>query len=305
MADNKTATGNRDDLNVDASRCLKMRFCDSSCRRCIDICPHNAVSVDGELIIDPEKCHGCLLCTSVCPVGALEQNGDSHTCLTKLSKVPEPILGCVRTKECSNGTVACLGGLSEEHLVTLYHTLAGRLTLNITLCNDCCNHSIIAQLRQRLDALSTARLSYSNCRIEISDSAHNMNYQDESVDRRSFFKSFRNSLFQSAAVILSTSNEPSERRTEYAGKRVPIKRELLNRTRKILPQDLVVQIQKHFDSCISFDDNCTKCQACVAICPTGALKTELAEESPIFDQLICTGCGLCREFCLDSAVRIS
>ena len=304
MADNKIATGSRDDLNIDASRCLKMRFCDSSCRRCIDICPHNAVSVDRELKIDPEKCHGCLLCTSVCPVGALEQNSNFHACLTKLSKVTEPILGCIRTKECSNGTVACLGGLSEEHLVALYHTLAGRLTLNLSLCSDCRNHSIIAQLRQRLDALSTARLSYSNCRIEISESAQDMNYRDESVDRRSFFKSFRTSLFASAAVILSTHNEQTERRTNYAEKQVPVRRELLNHTRNQLSQELLVQLGKHFDSCVSFDEACTRCQGCVAICPTGALKTEAEDETPSFDHLLCSGCGLCSEFCLYEAVRI-
>ena len=305
MADSNTVTGNREDLNVDASRCLLMRFSESSCRYCVDICPHGAVILDGGLTINPDQCHGCMLCASVCPAGALEQNDDFYACLDKLSKVPEPILGCIRTKECSNGTVACLGSLSEEHLVALYHTLAGRLTLNLSLCSDCRNHSIIAQLRQRLDSLSTARLSYSNCRIEISESAQDMNYRDESVDRRSFFKSFRTSLFTSAAVILSTHNEQTERRTNYAEKRVPIRRELLNRTRNRLSQKLVGQIQKHFDSCVSFDENCTRCQGCVAICPTGALKTELAEETPSFEQLLCTGCGLCREFCLDSAVQIS
>ncbi len=305
MADSKTATGNRDDLNIDASRCLRMRFSESSCQHCIDVCPHGAVTLDGGLAIKLDKCFGCMLCTSVCSVGALEQNDDFHVCLIKLSKVPEPILGCIRTKECSNGTVACLGGLSEEHLVVLFHTLAGRLTLNLSLCSDCHNHSIIAQLRQRLDVLTSAKLSYSNCRIEISESVQDMNFRDESVDRRSFFKSFRTSLFSSAAVILSAHNEQTERRTNYAGKRMPIRRELLNGTRNQLSQELVVQLGKHFDSYVSFEETCTRCQGCVAICPTGALKTEADNETPVFEQLLCTGCGLCCEFCMDGAVRVT
>ncbi len=289
---------------MDVSRCLKMRFSESSCRQCVDSCPHGAVILDGGLTINPDLCHGCMLCTSVCPVGALEQNGDFNTCLAKLSKVPEPSLGCIRTRECSNGTVTCLGVLSEEHLVALYHNLSGRLTLNLSLCGDCRNHSIIRHLRQRLDALSTGKLSYSNCRIDIAESAQDMNYQDEPVDRRSFFKSFRTSLFTSAAVILSTNNDQTERRTSYAEKRVPIRRELLNSTRSKLSQELAVQIQKHFDSCVSFYETCTRCQGCVAICPTGALKTEVADETPLFEQLQCTGCGLCQEFCLDGALTI-
>jgi len=304
MADSKTAIGSKDDLSVDASRCLKMRFSESSCRRCADICPHGAVILDSTLTINPDRCHGCMLCTSVCPAGALEQNSDFHACLAKLSKVSEPILGCIRTTECSNGTVTCLGGLSEEHLVALYHTLAGKLTLNLSLCSDCRNHSIIGQLRQRLDALSKARLSSSDCSIEISESAQGMNYRDESVDRRSFFKSFSKSLFTSASVIISTHNEQTERRTNYTEKRVPIRRELLNRTRNKLSPELVVHLQKHFDSFVSFDETCTRCQGCVAICPTGALWSEADNEIPILRQLLCTGCGLCCEFCLDGAVRI-
>ncbi|ABQ24688.1 4Fe-4S binding protein [Geotalea uraniireducens] len=305
MAESRNVTGSKDDLLADASRCMLMRFSESSCRLCFDICPHGAVSLDGGLSINPQQCRGCLLCTAVCPVGALEQSSDFSACLARLSKVPEPILGCVRTNECSNGTVACLGGLSEEHLLALCHTLTGRLTLNLSLCGDCPNNPMITRLRQRLDAISEAGLSDSRCHINFAESAQDIHYRDESVDRRSFFKSFSNALFKNAAVILSATNEQTERRTEYAGKRLPIRRKLLNSTRNKLSQELVVRIRKHFDSCVSFDDTCTRCQGCAAICPTGALQTELSDIPPTFDQLLCTCCGLCREFCMDGALRIS
>jgi len=290
---------------VDASRCLRMRFSDSSCRHCVDICPHGAVRLDGGLAIETELCRGCLLCTTVCPVGAVEQNIDYFACLAQLSRVPDPVLGCIRTKDRSNAAVACLGGLSEEHVLALYHIQAGRLTLNLSLCSDCPNDPMIIRLRQRLNIISDAGLSYSNCRVVLAESAQDIHYRDESVDRRSFFKSFRNSLFKSADNILSANNEQTERRNEYAGKRVPIRRELLNSIRNRLLPELEHQTRKHFDSCVSFDDTCTRCQGCVAICPTGAMKTDLPDTPPVFDQLVCTGCGLCVEFCLDGAVRIS
>lgn len=305
MADsNKTAIGNRDDVNIDASRCLRMRFSESSCLHCVNICPHGAVILDGGLAIKPDQCHGCMLCTSVCPVGALEQNDDFHACLAKLSKVPEPVLGCTRTKECSNGSVACLGCLSEEHLVVLCLTLSGKLTINLIACKECPNSAMIPHLRQRLEVLSESGLLEGDCCIVTAESAQDIIYHDESVDRRSFFKSFRSSLFQSAAVILSVSNEPAERRAVYAAKRLPARRELLNSARNKSSRELLGRIQKHFDVCVTFSEACTMCQGCVAICPTGALKTEAEDETPFFEQLLCSGCGLCSEFCLDGAIRV-
>lgn len=306
MTDRKPVTGSRDDLVVDASRCLKMRFSESSCQRCVDSCPHGAVSLDGFLAINPNHCSGCLLCTAVCPVGALEQSSDFSACLAQLSKVPAPVLGCIRTKEKSNATLACLGGLSEEHLLSLCHALEGKLTLNLSLCGDCHNNRMVSPLRQRIAALSDAGLFQGNCRIELVESVQNIHHRDESVDRRSFFKSFRTSLFTSAAAILSTThNEQAERRSEYAGKRVPLRRELLNKTRSKISGEFSGLLGKHFDSCVSFEENCTKCQGCVAICPTGALKADLPDTFPIIEHLLCTGCGLCREFCLDGAIRVS
>lgn len=305
MADNRTVTGNKDDLVVDTSRCLRMRFSESSCQRCVDICPHCAVSLDSGLAINPQKCRGCLLCTAVCPVGALEQSSEFSACLAQLSKVSEPVLGCLRTKECANGTVACLGGLSKEHLLALYHLLAGRLTLNLSLCSDCPNNPMIAELKQRLEGISGAGLSCSGCRIDTAAAAEDIHYHGETVDRRSFFKSFRTSLFTSAAVILTPATEQAERRTDYSRKLLPMRRALLNSTRNKLPKELVPLLHKSFDATVSFKENCTRCQGCVAICPTGALKSEQSDLVPTFDYLLCTGCELCREFCLDQALRIS
>lgn len=305
MADSRIITGGRDDLVVDASRCLRMRFSESSCRHCVDSCPHGAVTLDGGLTIDLEQCRGCLLCTAACPVGALEQHNDFSACLAQLSRVPEPVLGCIRTKERSNAALACLGGLSVEHLLALSHSITGSLTLNLSQCAGCPNTPMVPRIRQRLDILSESGLLDGGCRIVIADSAQDIHFRAESVDRRSFFKSFRASLFTSAAVILSANIEQTTLRTEYAEKRVPERRKQLNKTRDKLPPQLTRLAGKHFDSCISFDKCCTRCHGCVAICPTGALLTESPDDQPLFDRQRCTDCRLCVEFCLDGAITLS
>ena len=290
---------------MDVSRCQRVRFSASSCQRCLEACPHGALTLERGLTINPEKCRGCLLCTTVCPVGALEAHSDFSLCLAQLSKVPEPVLGCIRTTESSNATVACLGALGEEHLVALHHSLAGTLTLNLTTCADCANNSTLVQLRQRLEAIAAAGLSGSQCRIFMVESVQDLHYQDEAVDRRHFFKSLGTYLFKGADSMLSPPNEQSQRRNEYAEKRVPVRRKLLNRVSKMLSPELEVRTRKYFDAAVSFEETCTGCQGCVAICPTGALQTGLADMPPTFLQLLCTGCGLCREFCLDGAVQVT
>lgn len=304
MADSKVVTGNTDDLVVDFSRCLRMRFSENSCQHCADICPQGAITRNGSLAINPEQCNGCLLCTTVCPVGAIEQNSDFSVCLEKLSRVPEPILGCIRTKECSNANLACLGGLSEEHLLALYHSLTGRLTLNLSLCGDCPNMPIITRLHERLDALSEAGLVDRDYRFFSAESAQDVHYCDEPVGRRSFFRSFGDSLFKSAEIILSTTNTKNRQYTGYAEKRLPERRELLNSIRIKLPLSMRVHFTERFDSIASFNGNCTACQGCVAICPTGALQTERPDTNPVFDHMLCTGCNICEEFCLDDALKI-
>lgn len=304
MADSSPVTGSRSDLVLDTSRCLRMRFSESACRRCASICLHGAVALEAGLSVDERKCRGCLLCTAVCPAGALEANDDFSASLARISGLSEAVLGCIRTREQSNAIVACLGALSAEHLLALCHSTAGSLTLNLSLCGDCPNHAVAAELKHRLDAISVAGLTCGSCRVDFAESGQAIRYRDESVDRRSFFKSFGKALFKSADMVLSGTGEDSERHTGYAEKRLPYRRMLLDSTRKKLSRELLVISQHHFDTNVLVSDACTMCQGCVAICPTGAMMTGDSDLPPIFDQSLCTGCGLCCEFCMDGALTI-
>ncbi len=43
----------------------------TACGSCIDVCPMDAISIDGTAFPDPGKCIGCGLCVSSCPEGSL------------------------------------------------------------------------------------------------------------------------------------------------------------------------------------------------------------------------------------------
>lgn len=294
-------TGSRNDLRIDHSRCLPIRYSESSCRRCIKICPHGAISIDEQLTVDQERCKGCLLCTTVCPSGALEINHDFAACLAALAKVSKPVLGCCRTTESTNAALPCLGGLSEEHLLTLVHRLNADLTLHQGSCPDCPNNSMLPLLQERVSLLDEQK---GKCRIITAEAGTNVPLQHEQLDRRSFFSSFRSALLQTAAVVMNSTTEPVEATRSYGDKRLPQRRELLNQTIAKLPEEQQKQVNRPFCHQITFSPHCTACQGCVAICPTGALKTIDRSQQPVFRQDHCTGCGLCVEFCLDQAISL-
>lgn len=49
--------------------------------------------------------------------------------------------------------------------------------------------------------------------------------------------------------------------------------------------------------------NCKGCLACVAACPSGALRAE--QEGPALDREKCIACGSCEDACLHDAIRVS
>jgi len=304
MADGTDFLGSSEDVRVDPSRCMRTRYSESGCCRCIDICPHGAIALDDGLVRHPDHCRGCLLCTTVCPVGALEQSGDFSACLAQLTRVPEAVLGCPRTSGSCHAALSCLGGLSEEHLVALCHSMPGVLTLNLCRCAECGNSAMTSHLLRRLADLSASGALRGGCRIVSATSPADMHFLAESTDRRSFFKMLRRSLLQSAAVALADRAEQKQRCTGYAEKRVPVRQELLNRTVDRLSPEVANVLRRRFGYGMTVSGACTACQGCVAICPTGAPQTKAMDAPPMFEGTKCTGCGLCQEFCLDGALQV-
>jgi ferredoxin len=304
MPDDRVMTGSLADLAVDASRCLPMRFCDSSCRRCVECCPHGAISLAGGLAVDPQRCRGCLSCTAVCPVGALEPQDDLFAALARLSRASLPVLGCLRTGETAQATLACLGGLSEESLLVLCQTAAGNVTLDLSRCGECPNRPAVEAVRRRAQALTDAGLCDGGCPVVMAETPAAIPAHASALDRRSFFRSFGTALFKSADNLLAKGAQPSSRKAGYGEKRVPARRQGLNRLRAGLPRGLDQLVGSRFDVTVAFTAACTCCQGCVAICPTGALQGAAQGDLPRFVQSSCTGCGLCREFCAEGALRI-
>ena len=50
--------------------------CPSGCRECVDVCPTEAISLDGSVKVDLGRCLFCPECEKACPEGAIAFSGD-------------------------------------------------------------------------------------------------------------------------------------------------------------------------------------------------------------------------------------
>ena len=93
---------------------------------CLKSCSAQAIlkREDGMVIIDEGKCHGCRLCVSACPYGAMSFNevtqvaGKCDLCLNRLQSGVEP--SCVQ--HCIGGALRCVTEEDLEKITQGKHT---------------------------------------------------------------------------------------------------------------------------------------------------------------------------------------
>ncbi|MDA8122630.1 MAG: 4Fe-4S binding protein [Deltaproteobacteria bacterium] len=286
------------------SRCLRARFHESRCARCLDECVHGAIHLDGVVRIDAERCRGCLACTAACPSGALEVAHDFRRIVDRCPPTDALVLGCARHPIDSGIHVPCLGMLTEEHLVYLLASCPEPISLVTASCSECENASAVERMKNRLSRLERLTL------LPIADRVRFVTVRpepaDRRYDRRSFFTTVTNRVVSQVAgrIASGSVSDPDRPGTDvdYSTKRIPQRCRLLAAAllRETPDQARVIGNVLRFRMKLS--TSCDGCFGCVAVCPTGALQS--SSQGPRFNEVACTGCELCVEFCLEGAIRI-
>ncbi len=305
-------------------RCLRRRFLRSSCDYCARECPVQAL-YPGEATVrlDSERCTGCLACTAVCPSEALisRDSRSARVAARIFAAGPEmsAVLGC--EKGVRDGTellLPCLGLLSKEELA-LFALQAGSLTLLLHPCRNCHSPAVPELLQGRVGQLKelwekegqapTIELLLSARPPSPSPTPGLSGPAAAPSERRDFFRAFKTLSVQAVAETWGAfKDEPVRPEEQWASsKHVPAKIKLLrqawqkldqSRRRLLLPLLPVIEIGRE----------CTFCEACVGLCPSGAISSGEGGEDRVsrllFDWSRCSSCGLCREFCPAKAITL-
>jgi ferredoxin len=297
-----------------AERCVRYRYVYSECNRCEEACPHEAIRLfdaGGEVLT--ESCQSCGLCVGACQTEALNQNGISADYLLKIAAGSKQVtLACAPSEMAGDVVVPCLGALHPVVLAELSRQGIAVELAGMEHCADCAHaskgpdliHSNLAAheiLCSTGDPESYAPLTLRAEKSEVTDKKEKLD-----TSRRGLFRR----IFGHGVDVMSGKHEVAPaplKAIRAAAPFVPERKVLLNAMFADKGEAAFALPRHH---AIPAEDwqvvsGCTYCEACVRVCPTGAL--QLLESNTgwrlAFLNDRCVACDVCTEVCQPGVLR--
>jgi ferredoxin len=304
---------------VHQKRCLHGRSRSLQCRRCIDICPVEAVRSEGrEIAMDHYRCQGCGACALACPADAIEMCNPSRTdmlsgilarvgdCLASCRQAPGVVLhdrqvdGEALRRGIDKATdrlllieVEEIGRIGLAELLLLLAHGAGSVAL---VCAQSCPAETRAALERQMQLgaaiLQGLRLPAASLRF-IMYPAEQMPGQGldllppDDAGTEPFTR-------LSPAVPFSLSGDGRSLIRQAA-------RQLGDRYGRE-PSLIALPAGSPFGT-VKIDMSCSFCMACVGACPAGALKAGDDVPRLSLTESRCHQCGLCVAACPEHAIE--
>ncbi len=284
----------------------------TGCSRCLEGCPTNAITDDGDKIrINPYLCQGCGTCMLVCPSGAISSNPEfdddplAFIC-SELSSCPAASEVCVLLYDAGLDQAQIeeldlvakiipvelheLAKLGMEAWLTALSCGADQVVL---LSGEHIPQHTLAALEQQLDYTRAilAAMGYDPnrvCMIRFQD-GHDLTAVHDDGTR-------------SAAMAPVTFNRLN-------GKRKNIEK-ALKRLASLAPKpsidDVRLSAEAPFGGLLIDKQKCTLCMGCVKPCPTSAMRRvgDLSDPKLGFVEALCVQCGICAAACPEEAIEL-
>ncbi|WP_161490688.1 4Fe-4S binding protein [Methanonatronarchaeum thermophilum] len=290
------AGGFRKDVWLD----VKHELCNSvgpggseGCSYCMDLCPADAVWIDGEGVhFDRVECTGCGLCSSICPLSVPNHKMSNKSYFNVVDSVLYEKGGLLR-KDPLDKHVVLFG--SREGLREYGKAVRSGVEV-----------SPYIPIEVRPGSLSAALVVYTACKA---DGVVVLGQVSPAVDMA---QAIVDELGVGRVGVMAGGVDVSWLdmfyRSVVTGNRIGVSRpdsyenrEALVGLLEELDVEGVVEGRYSFGF-VDVSGDCTLCNACANACQTGALIRK--DNELVFRHERCTGCGLCIEVCPEDAVDI-
>ena len=305
---------------------------DAACSKCFDVCPVDAISIQGSTVSILDSCRKCGLCTMVCPTETmLAQKIMSQQLYDKVARIASAYEKCYVTCTRALGRLPkdnevllpCVGAIPSEAwfaLLTEFDNLSVYLPLGI--CDRCRTttgeEAYVEQIGQ------AEELSGGAVDLEVDESA--MTHEQTRAYTRSQFMS---NVAQAGQQLVTRSNPAlagaqavANRIRAHSRQLTEMQRSLehevgvktqLNR-RRILTQKrkvMLAAIQQqpklakgfHLDVPACDSSKCTNCGDCVRACVQNACDLDASGHFSAASAY-CVNCGACVVACPEGALRM-
>ncbi len=297
--------------------CKRVRLRKSNCRKCVEVCPENAISLDPGPTLNG-GCSGCGLCERVCPTEVFQSQIYKDTVLlTRAKSFPQKkrlVIHCHRGEGERNGSIsiACLGSVSENLLLGAALLGFEELLLIQGVCAKC----RFQKGRKLLaDSIMTSRALLES--LELGKFPIHLTEQEKGrekiLSRREIFSKLCNEARRKTSSCLCNQEEVFQKQLgaipgRKDGKRDSPRRRLLQKLikQKGWGNPLVLEYRPEFPwGKIKIDGkNCSACGTCLTLCPTGSISGKWEDGYQLYyvNSSLCTNCSLCKEACPRKAI---
>ncbi|NPA53233.1 MAG: 4Fe-4S dicluster domain-containing protein [Aquificae bacterium] len=293
--------------------CLHVYYKDSSCQKCVEICPiDNTVVYENDKIkVNPENCISCGACVGVCPTEAFSLRDFSvKELFYKMTQERDCLISCKKN-------VPCASVFDVQYLISLALKNEDDIVIDLGYCEECQIGHIKEKIKENINEanyfLETLNWPY---RVKEENIKYKPQEETKTKERREFLKRFGKTTAGLAfwalmpKVDFETKEDEKEFKNIVQEKILPDKRKVLIEALKEKDIDYSnkeVLVEKISFTSDKWIDNykCTNCSVCYNVCPTSALRAGEDRLKILFEPSICIKCKICHEVCPEDCLYLA
>lgn len=290
------------------TRCVRYRFRYSACDDCAKGCPADAVTLDDKgVAIDATRCNGCGLCSAACRTAVFHFPAFPTSELSK-PRDKKLAVACAPSQFEEAVRVPCLGDLEPALLGALAQQGVAVTLYGADRCAECANAPqggarVEAVMAVMSELAETAPEKWITPLLESGSEK-----SQHSAERRQLFRRFTNRAVESIRSVEGLVSVP-ESAIRAAAHFIPPRRRLAESLlQRVSPptEDALLPALFALADIEAVNGQCTGCDACARVCPTGALKVSEVETQWALQFQVgqCVGCGVCIEACGAGALSL-